>query len=336
MVFSILSVGIDEAFGEDYAFLIGPDGPGVSGYDEFWNDVVLMHDALIGTGQYNADRICVSYGSGSDKSGVTNPRYNPASSITDYAATYTGINSAFSALDSIVGNDDNLFVWTFNHGGLWGGTETAGAQTGDSYLVTTDNYGYTDDLFANKMAQLGYGSATVIMQQCSSGGFINELDDINNTLIMTACQGDESALRADNCTQMLNSVTENEIYGSETYHHGEFNFHLYCALTGMTPTGETTYDGTTINADINGDGIVTMDEVYAYIMNHDSWYQYFDGSSYYTPQLSDVYNMASNYTVYGGSGGTYGGNGATPEPGTLLLLGIGLLGLIGRYVRRKN
>jgi hypothetical protein len=219
-----------------------------------------MHEALIATGCYTADSIYVAYGTGTDGTS-TNPRY--LASITDYAATGAGISSAFSDLGSVVGADDHLFVWSFDHGGPWSGSETAGAQTGDSYLLTQDG-SLRDDDFAALMAGLGYGSSTVFMQQCYSGGFINELDGIANTLTMTACRGDESAYRS--------SWTDG---GS---HHGQFNLGVYEALTGLLPDGAAGTD-----VDTNGDGFITIDEIFA---NLGPWVT----SSF--EQLSDPYNMA--------------------------------------------
>lgn len=275
------------AVASPYALLIAPHRSADAGLDEFWNDAVLMHDALIGTGCYTADTIYVAYGAGADGTS-TNPRYQ--ASITDYAATNTGINSAFTDLGSVIGADDHLFAWTFDHGGpwpsSWGGSETGGAQTGDSYLQTQDG-SLTDDSFAALMSGLGYGSSTVFMQQCYSGGFINELDGVANTLTMTACRGDESAYR-------------DSWVDAGPSHHGEFNLGVYEAVTGLLPDGTAGN-----NADTNFDGFITIDEIFA---NLGPWVDWSD------EQLSDPYGMASLYTVCG----------VVPVPGAVLL---GMLGL---------
>lgn len=277
------------------ALLIAPHRAIDAGYDEFWNDTVLMYDMLIGTGKYTADSIHVAYGDGIDGTS-SNPRYQ--ASITDYAATNAGIDAAFSSLGASIGSFDHLFVWTFDHGANWSNGETPGAQTGDSFLATQDGM-YLDDAFAAQMAGLCYGSSTVFMEQCFSGGFINELDDIANTLIMTAARGDESAYR---------DPWTDPVYGD---HHGEFDLGLYEAVTGLLPDGSVV--GT---ADINGDGYITMDEIFA---NVNLWVD----SSF--PQLSDAYNMAAAYTIYG----------QIPAPGAILLGSIGV-GLVSWLRRRRT
>lgn len=292
-----LLVGITANAGPS-ALLIGPHRSADASFDEFWNDTVLMYDMLIGTGMYTADSIYVAYGDGIDGTS-SNPRYQ--ASITDFAATNAGIDDAFTALGTSLGSLDHLFVWTFDHGGPWTNGETPGAQTGDSRLVTQDGY-YLDDDFAAQMASLVYGSSTVFMEQCYSGGFINELDDIPNTLIMTASRGDESAYR---------DPWTDPGWGD---HHGEFNLGLYTAETGLLPDGSSV--GT---ADINGDGYVSIDEIFA---NVNLWV---DSSS---PQLSDAYNMAASYTIYGQIP-------AIPVPGALLLGSIGV-GFVGWLRRRRT
>ena len=296
-LFTTLIVGGIASAGPS-ALLIAPHTSADASFDEFWNDTVLMYDMLIGTGMYTADSIYVAYGDGVDGTSL-NSRYQ--ASITDFAATNAGIDDAFTTLGASLGSLDHLFVWTFDHGANWINGETAGAQTGDSYLATQDGM-YLDDDFAAQMAGLVYGSATVFMEQCFSGGFINELDDIPNTLIMTASRGDESAYR---------DPWTDPIWGD---HHGEFDLGLYEAVTGLLP------DGTVVGtADINGDGYVTIDEIFA---NVNLWVD----SSF--PQLSDAYNMAARYTIYGEIQ-------VIPAPGAIFLGSIGV-GCVSWLRRRKK
>ena len=84
--------------GQKYAVLISGD-LAETGYDEFWNDVVLMREALIDN-DFPANHVYVLYGDGSDyfDAGRTNPQYRPSPAITDLAATSANITAVFNGL----------------------------------------------------------------------------------------------------------------------------------------------------------------------------------------------------------------------------------------------
>ncbi len=252
--------------GERYAVLISGD-LAETGFDEFWNDVVLMREALLQNGFADND-ICILYGNGADffSAGRPNPRYRPSPAITDFAANSTGVQTVFNGLANGTGglpqvtDDDLLFVWTFDHGG---GPPCCGAQT---TLGLMDG-GMQDSVLAALVNQVPHAFRVVCMQQCHSGGFLNDLQS-DRTVILTACASAEHASRAD-------SPAENEVVGGVAYHHGEFNYYLYAALTGQTVTG------TAMSADADGNTFVTMREVFDFIQANDSrpeTPQYDDGS----------------------------------------------------------
>jgi len=113
------------------------------------------------------------------------------------------------------------------------------------------------------------------MQQCFSGGFIKLLKKAD-TIILTACNGFEMAFRCDNFDLPLSSTMENEVINNVNFHHGEFNYHIFSAITNKTIGG-------TIVGTYNSNGIVTMEEVFNYLKKKDSiWWgeapQYQDGT----------------------------------------------------------
>jgi len=276
LLFPVLTPSAGHA--ETYALLISAYNPEDRPLNDFWNDTVLIYSMLRSTGQFRASNILVAYGHGADRYAASG-FYRPSPPITNFKATRAGIDQAFATLRGRITPRDHLFVWVFDHGGQWKGTETAGALSGDSFLLTTDGKTYTDDDFAAQMERLGYGTAAVFMQQCYSGGFINELSRIPNTLVMTASRGDEDS-----------GPGYTEVRAGESYRNGGFDIRLFAAVTGRLPNGSTVLHGETIDADANGDGTVTLDEVFRYIRRHvkDS-----------TPQMSDPYRMASRFSVYG-------------------------------------
>jgi hypothetical protein len=241
--------------GQKYAVLIQGAIPGAS-YDEFWNDVVLMRETLLNNG-FQDNQIYVLYGNGADyfNANRTNPRYRPAPAITDLAATIPNVTNVFNGLANGTGgfpqltNEDLLFIWTFDHG--CGPPCMAGTTNVVLCLMDGD---MQDTTFANLVNQIPHAYLIICMQQCHSGGFINDLTG-DRTVILTAATATEHAHGAD---------TENETVNGVVYHHGEFNFYLFSALNGQTVTG------TAVSADSNNNGFVTMREVFNYIQAHEN------------------------------------------------------------------
>ncbi len=245
--------------GEKYAVLISGD-LAENGYEEFWYDVVLMREALIDN-DFPANHIFVLYGDGADYFNVNrpNPHYRPNPAITDLAATSANITAVFNGLANGTGGypqmteDDLLFVWTFDHGS--GPNCIAGTRCRLGLRDPWPNDFIWDDDFATAVDQVPYAFRIFCMQQCHSGGFIDDLQN-DQTVILTACGETEHAHPAD--------AVECEIVNGVQYWHGEFNYHLLAALTGQSVTGVA------VNADANGNGFVTMREVFDHIQANES------------------------------------------------------------------
>jgi hypothetical protein len=129
----------------------------------------------------------------------------------------------------------------------------------------------SDTSFAAKLNAVPYGKRAIYMQQCRSGGFVDNLTAAKS-FISTACRSDQNASATD---------TENEQYGGKTYWHGEYNYHLISAVSGTTP------GGTAVNADADGSGKVSALEVHQWIVSHDSKPE--------APQLNDMGAVGSTY-----------------------------------------
>ena len=277
--------------GEKYAVLISGD-LAETGYDEFWNDVVLMREALMQNG-FPDSHISILYGNGTDYFSASrpNPRYRPSPAITDYPADTANVKTVLNGLANgssgipQMTDEDLLFVWTFDHGGPSGTHSTLGLMDGNMQ----------DTTFASLVNQVPHAYRVICMQQCFSGGFIDDLSS-DKTVIITACAADEVAHRAD-------SPAENEMVDGVTYHHGEFNYYLLAALTGETVTG------TPVNADANGDGRVVMQEVFDHIQTHESrpeTPQYDDGAENLGERLHLASTMPTPIPLVTGLGGAIG------------------------------
>jgi len=201
-----------------------PTDPGP--YDEFWSDTFLMWETLWQYG-WKDENIFVLFGNGIDWNSLnqTNPRYfanqyeEPwgITSITDEPAYYQDVVDIFTYLDGIMTDDDFLFVWTFDHGDEWAGGVTLELM-GIEYI--------TDVEFAAIQPE-HYAQRVYWMQQCHSGGFIDDLHS-NYTVIFTACATNEGAGPADDNNPDSSDPLENEYYEPENdyYTHGEFNYHV--------------------------------------------------------------------------------------------------------------
>jgi hypothetical protein len=266
--------------------------------DEFWNDSYLMWELFYKNYHWpekkagdDYDGIHFLYGWGGDFKS-TSPRYQPAAqtdgtvpSITDYPAYRQDVTNIFNWLaigDSGQGipamtNVDPLFVYTSDHGSIEGDHSTL-------RVMDTDDNGIIDTTFARMVNQIPYDRRVFWMQQCFSGGFIDDLQNAK-TIIHTACKKDESAWIADNKT--LNSpFPEIEVYNGATYRHNEFSFHLINSLRGTSIFGTSYADPWPVDADSNMDGKVSIYESWLYERDHESTLD--------TPQFSDMGNLASN------------------------------------------
>ena len=75
-----------------------------------------------------------------------------------------------------------------------------------------------------------------------------------------------------------------------TYHHGEFNFHVYSSTNGESPAYATQYDGDLYSdADLNSDNYISVYEAWIWESTHEN--------SSETPLLSDLGNIGS-YTSF--------------------------------------
>ena len=152
-----------------------------------------------------------------------------------YAATRANITQVFNTLRNRLTPADNLFIYTTDHGGQESGT--------DVYMNLWNEI-IRDDEFASEINKVNAGKINICMEQCHSGGFIDDLQ-ANNRVIATACRFDESS------------------YAMSNLIYNEFVYHWTAAVAGRTPQGAF------VNADSNNDGIVSMREAFLYAQNHD-------------------------------------------------------------------
>jgi len=216
----------------------------------FWNDTVWIYKGLIAAG-YAPENIYVLYGDGADYNSA-NPGYRYPGKVTDFPATYAWVTKVIDGMkngDPANGvakmkDNDTLFVWTFDHGG--------GDQTACLCLYNNEQIWDTD--FADRLNAVPYATRAIYMQQCCSGGFIDNLKN-NKTFISTACKADESAWPAD---------TENELYNGKWYSHGEYDYYIISSINKANPLGGP------VNADTSGDNKISAKESHIWEATHKS------------------------------------------------------------------
>ncbi len=131
-----------------------------------------------------------------------------------------------------------IYIFTTNHGYQEAGYDVAISLWGQDEVML-------DNEFAVEVNKIPAGRVNIVMEQCRSGGFIDDLAGINRT-IATACRHDE-----DSYPRGLTSWDE-------------FVYHWISAVGWETPTGNP------VDADINNDDWVSMREAFLYAEANDS------------------------------------------------------------------
>ena len=264
---------------EYYAVLIVGDEPDTNAvppepsYDAFWNDLYLTWEMLWTHGWKN-ENIYVLFGEGNEWDDQ-NDRYNAEESygylgigvIVDYSAYYEDVENIFNWLaegDSAnnvqkITGDDFLFVWTFGHGyGIWVPDSISGLRL---MAYTQSDTIMPDSVFADLMDQCAHDKRAIFMQQCYSGGFIDNLEN-EDTFIMTATPYYWPSPSADDSLCDGLDTLENEYYPmlDSCYHHQEQYYHLVNAVRLKTIAGNSLPD-----PDENVDGLTSLTEIWNWV-----------------------------------------------------------------------
>jgi uncharacterized delta-60 repeat protein len=194
--------------GHYYALLISGGIQKETNYARYWNDISFMFRTLNKTYGYPKSHITVlmsdGTGTGTDQlaSYTADNTPNYADSKTDLdndniadvkdAATKTNVLNTLAALGSALKTDDNLFIFTTNHGG---NTTDPTSKSVKLYLWGTDTEGKIGDAAFVNALPTGINSITIMMEQCFGGGFIdNFIDQYSGTqkrVIATAANWNE-------------------------------------------------------------------------------------------------------------------------------------------------
>ncbi|MCK9156803.1 MAG: T9SS type A sorting domain-containing protein, partial [Paludibacteraceae bacterium] len=280
--------------GKSYAVIISGGYNYRNNHQRYWNDCSIYYQML--RRLYNIPReniyVYMSDGTSTEKDLHLGSNYDHTEDIyyidspkdldgdgnndINGAALYSPINSCFTTLRSIINSEDNLFIFTTDHG----------AENGD--LCLWNNTTLSPTQFTNML--LGIKSPiSIVMEQCFSGSFVHPAETLNQLItIATAAHKNEPS--------------------SADYYGNPFSYKIACAYSGYNP--ET---GATVNADSDSDGQITLLEAFnyaRYVANDIPQYWSYGGIEYGESTVN-VFSEKPNYLNNVGQLGNYQSPDAT-------------------------
>lgn len=226
MVHKIQSNDPNVAAGNTYAVILNGGMTPSANREQYWNDCSFIYKTLRNRYEIPKQNIKVIMSDGTSEEPDMNPivGYSYVSSPLDldddgqpdieYAATKENLQHVFSELAGKLTDNDHLLFFVTDHGGrnktakksfiyLWNGVEL-----------------YPEELAAY-LEPIDAGFISIVMGQCYSGGFIDELQRPNR-IIATACAEDEMSF----CNRQIP--------------YNEFLYHWTSALNGYDAFGTET------------------------------------------------------------------------------------------------
>lgn len=164
-------------------------------HTRYWNDCKLIYNTLLYEYGYNPSKVYVLMADGTD-SGVDNPEgYSSNPDLNDdgiadidYAATSTNLTNLFDSLSMQLTDDDYLFIYTIDHGGI-----DKDKEQDESFIDMWNEHRYYASDFADRVKAINTKATHIVMGQCNSGGFIPYFTDSPNICISTACEKYENS-----------------------------------------------------------------------------------------------------------------------------------------------
>lgn len=278
--------------GNRYAVLIAGGGSAESNHIRYWNDLLTFYNLLLAKG-FDDSRVFIYYADGVPPDDETEGKLEGTMPIRG-AANRTNIQRCFRDLGGRTTEKDLIFILTNDHGGgflesrsgplepgLYGGRVTTTGEANDAIsesqfnidlngdndlndLVRVDEsltmWGgrYYDDDFAADLNQITrYGTMIIHLEQCFSGGFLEDLRGPNR--IVFSATSEQRPSRAHSPSPS-NSETVQQF--------NEFFYWFVTALIGETPDGDYALDRNgnpwTPNADFDGNGRVSIFEAFMF------------------------------------------------------------------------
>ena len=243
----VLAQGIEAA--RLYAVIVNGGRNKLTNHERYWNDCAFLYRTLRHTYHIPQRNITVlmSDGGVKDDDMIRADGWGFRSSPTDldgdgqpdvdYPAKREILVSVLYDLSKKLTTDDHLFLFFVDHGG-------STDHQSDSFIWLWNDEQMEDYALALLLRLFNVASMNILMGQCYSGGFMEELAR-EGRVMSTSCCGNEQS------------------WASPNHKYDEFVYHWICAINGADETGHP------INADADNNGDVSMVEAFEYARSHD-------------------------------------------------------------------
>ncbi|MBN1434266.1 hypothetical protein JW921_05855, partial [Candidatus Fermentibacterales bacterium] len=161
-----------------FALIISGGASQGNNHIRYYGDVQFIFTTLQGDYGYTDENIVVCFADGTnpapDQSGGLNSNPdldNDGDTDFDYDATLAGVTSGYNDILGMVSNDDHLLIFTTDHGG---NGKLGSDIPPEVYLNLWNWEQLNDDVFDGWLDNIDAASIHVVMEQCYSGGFLEE------------------------------------------------------------------------------------------------------------------------------------------------------------------
>ena len=244
---TVLAQGIEAA--RLYAVIVNGGRNKLTNHERYWNDCAFLYRTLRHTYHIPQRNITVLMSDGGAKEDdmIRADGWGFRSSPTDLdgdgqpdvdnPAKREILVSVLYDLSKKLTTDDHLFLFIVDHGG-------STVHQSDSFIWLWNDEKMEDYALALLLRLFNVASMNILMGQCYSGGFMEELAR-EGRVMSTSCCGNEQS------------------WASPNHKYDEFVYHWICAINGADETGHP------VNADANNNGEVSMAEAFEYARSHD-------------------------------------------------------------------
>lgn len=232
-----------------YAVIVNGGRNKLTNHERYWNDCAFLYRTLRHTYHIPQRNVTVLMSDGGAKEDdmIRADGWGFRSSPTDLdgdgqpdvdnPAKREILVSVLYDLSKKLTTDDHLFLFIVDHGG-------STDHQSDSFIWLWNDEKMEDYALALLLRLFNVASMNILMGQCYSGGFMEELAR-EGRIMSTSCCGNEQS------------------WASPNHKYDEFVYHWICAINGADETGHP------VNADADNNGEVSMAEAFEYARSHD-------------------------------------------------------------------